>query len=111
MILDACLAAAVYFEALGEPHAGQVAVAHVVLNRVESSKFPDTTCGVMRQRGQFPWVRKRKMYVPAGHPAWKVASDALLGVSVDPTNGSLYFATPVCNGKRAIKIGKHKFCK
>jgi hypothetical protein len=44
-----CLAKAIYFEACGESLAGQVAVAEVILNRVDSSSYPDTVCGVVRQ--------------------------------------------------------------
>lgn len=44
-----CLAKNIYFEARGETIAGQVAVAWVTLNRMESSKFPDTLCGVVYQ--------------------------------------------------------------
>lgn len=43
----------VYGEARGEPYAGQVAVAAVVLNRVKSSSFPNTIAGVIYQRGAF----------------------------------------------------------
>ena len=45
----ACLAEAIYFEARGEPVAGQFAVAEVILNRVDSPKFPNSICGVVRQ--------------------------------------------------------------
>ena len=44
-----CLAEAIYFEARSEPLEGQVAVAEVVLNRVDSSYWPDTICGVVNQ--------------------------------------------------------------
>ena len=44
-----CLAEALYFEARGESIKGQVAVAEVILNRVESNKFPNTVCGVINQ--------------------------------------------------------------
>ncbi len=44
-----CLAQAVYFESRGEPLAGQLAVAEVVLNRVESRAYPRTICGVTTQ--------------------------------------------------------------
>lgn len=44
-----CLRKAIYFEARGEPLAGQVAVAEVILNRVDSPNYPDTVCGVVRQ--------------------------------------------------------------
>jgi hypothetical protein len=44
-----CLAEAIYFEARGETTAGQVAVAEVILNRVDSARYPDTICGVTHQ--------------------------------------------------------------
>lgn len=44
------LARTVYSEARGEPYAGQVAVAAVVLNRVKSSSFPNTIAGVIYQK-------------------------------------------------------------
>ena len=44
-----CLATAIYFEARGEPTRGQLAVAQVVMNRVRSSLYPDTICGVIFQ--------------------------------------------------------------
>ncbi|MGJ3263232.1 MAG: cell wall hydrolase [Salinarimonas sp.] len=44
-----CLEQAVYFEARSEPEEGQAAVAQVVLNRVKSSLYPDTICGVVFQ--------------------------------------------------------------
>jgi len=57
-----CLADAVFHEANGEPLAGQLAVAQVILNRVASGRFADTVCGVIRQPGQFTFAR-------AGHGA------------------------------------------
>lgn len=53
-----CLAGAIYFEARGEPLTGQLAVAEVVINRSQSGRFPATYCGVVRQPGQFSFVRK-----------------------------------------------------
>ncbi len=44
-----CLAQAVYHEARGEPESGQWAVAEVILNRVKSSRYPNTICGVVYQ--------------------------------------------------------------
>mgnify|MGYP006273844445 CR=1 FL=1 len=44
-----CLAEALYFEARGESVKGQVAVAEVILNRVDSGLYPDTVCGVVQQ--------------------------------------------------------------
>jgi spore germination cell wall hydrolase CwlJ-like protein len=45
----ACLAKAIYFEARGEPLAGQQYVARVVLNRVDSAYYPSTICDVVHQ--------------------------------------------------------------
>lgn len=47
------LANLIYCEAGGEPYEGQVAVGSVVINRVLSSKYPDTVVGVIYQSGQF----------------------------------------------------------
>lgn len=50
-----CLARAIYFESRGEPVAGQIAVAQVVLNRVTSRSWPESICGVVyqgKERGQ-----------------------------------------------------------
>jgi hypothetical protein len=44
-----CLAEALYFEARGETVRGQFAVAEVILNRVDSARYPDTVCGVVHQ--------------------------------------------------------------
>lgn len=44
-----CLAEAIYFEARGESTRGQVAVAEVILNRVDSRRYPKTVCGVVKQ--------------------------------------------------------------
>ncbi len=52
-----CLAGAIYFESKGEPLAGQLAVADVILNRTRSGRFPTTICSVVMQPGQFSFVR------------------------------------------------------
>ena len=44
-----CLAEGIYFEARGEPKAGQAAVAQVILNRVRAPSFPGSVCGVVYQ--------------------------------------------------------------
>ena len=44
-----CVAMAVYFEARGEPTAGQIAVAHVIQNRIEDPRYPDNACDVVKQ--------------------------------------------------------------
>ncbi|MGB0412680.1 MAG: cell wall hydrolase [Pikeienuella sp.] len=47
-----CLSYAIYFEARGESIQGQVAVAEVILNRVDSRRYPKTVCGVVKQGAQ-----------------------------------------------------------
>ncbi len=44
-----CMAEAIYFEARGETVEGQYAVAEVILNRVDSPRYPDTVCDVVNQ--------------------------------------------------------------
>ena len=66
-----CLAGAVYFEARGEPLAGQLAVAQVIINRSEDARFPGSYCGVVRQKGQFSFMRGSRMpQIRTGSPAW-----------------------------------------
>ena len=43
------LAACIYGESRGEPYKGQVAVGAVILNRVKSSKFPNSISSVIYQ--------------------------------------------------------------
>ena len=70
-----CLAQAIYFEARGEPLAGQLAVARVIINRAASPHFPDDYCSVVTQRAQFSFVHGG--HIPAarqGSPAWRRAT-------------------------------------
>ena len=46
-----CLRTALYFESRGETLRGQFAVAEVILNRVDSGRYPSTICGVVQQGG------------------------------------------------------------
>lgn len=59
-----CLAAAIYFEARGEPELGQLGVAEVVINRTERPEFPDDVCDVVNQKSdgacQFSYVCSEK---------------------------------------------------
>lgn len=69
-----CLAGAIYFESRGEPLAGQLAVAKVIINRAESSAFPSDYCGVVYQRSQFSFVRGGRMpHIRTTSAAWKRA--------------------------------------
>ena len=69
-----CLAGAVYFEARGEPLAGQLAVAQVIVNRTEDGRFPRSYCGVVRQKGQFSFMRGQEMpQIRDRSAAWECA--------------------------------------
>lgn len=65
MLEALCLAAVLYHEARGEPKQGQLAVAEVVLNRVDHPFYPSTVCSVIKQANQFVHrgpVREKKTY-------------------------------------------------
>ena len=57
-----CLARNIYFEARGEPLAGQYAVAEVTMNRVSSPRYPNSVCEVVHEKH---WDRRRKRHVGA----------------------------------------------
>jgi spore germination cell wall hydrolase CwlJ-like protein len=91
-----CLAGAVYFESRGEPLAGQLAVAQVVINRADSHLFPESYCAVVYQRAQFSFVRGGTMpRIRRGSAAWKrakaVARIAHEGLWESEAADSLYF--------------------
>ena len=56
----ACLAKNIYFEARNQSTAGQIAVSHVVMNRVKSKKYPNTICEVVHQGKTSRWWRETK---------------------------------------------------
>jgi N-acetylmuramoyl-L-alanine amidase len=91
----ACLAEAVYFEARGTTDRGALAVAHVVVNRQESSKFPGTICGVVHDGCQFSYQCDGRPEVLADRTerarAYRAAEAVLAGESSDPTQGALFF--------------------
>ena len=78
-----CVARNIYFEAANQSTIGKLAVGLVVRNRVESSRYPDTICGVVNQRSQFSWVNDGKSDTPKDDWAWKdskkIAKDILDG--------------------------------
>ena len=110
------LARLVYGEARGEPYAGQVAVAAVVLNRVKSSSFPNTIAGVIYQNGAFDVVRDGQINMSPNSTAIKAAQDALNGW--DPSYGAIYYFNPntatnkwIWSRPMTVTIGNHRFCK
>ena len=65
-----CLAQNIYFEAGNQSLIGKLAVGLVVVNRVKSPRYPNTICGVVRQRKQFSWVDDAKSNNPTKDSAW-----------------------------------------
>lgn len=111
------MARAINGEARGEPYEGQVAVGAVILNRVKSSKFPNTISGVIYQSGAFTAVSDGQINVPIkeGSTVLKAARDAMNGW--DPTGGAIYYFNPSTATNKWIwsrphikTIGKHRFC-
>ncbi len=123
-----CLARNIYFEARGEPIAGQHAVAEVTLNRVDSQRFPRTVCDVVYEKR---WDRKRKRYVGAfswteldstARPegiAWQravAAAETVYDNELAPTvHGALFYHANSIEPqwaktkKEVAKIGRHIF--
>ena len=106
----------VYGEARGEPYSGQVAVAAVVLNRVEHSSFPNTVAGVIYQAGAFDVVSDGQINLTPNSIAIKAAQDAINGW--DPSYGAIYYFNPntatnkwIWSRPLTVTIGKHRFCK
>ena len=105
------LANLIFCEARGEPYAGQVAVGAVVMNRVLSSKFPNTVVGVIYQRNQFEPVNNGSLaYALAKNRAtetqYRAADEAMAGVT--NVGNCLFFRTPI-PGLNGISIGNHVF--
>ncbi len=112
------MARAINGEARGEPYEGQVAVGAVILNRVKSSKFPNTIAGVIYEKGAFTAVSDGQINVPIAENStvYKAARDAMNGW--DPTGGAIYYFNPDTATNKWIwsrplikTIGKHRFCR
>jgi N-acetylmuramoyl-L-alanine amidase len=112
-----CLAGAIYFEAKGEPLPGQLAVAEVIINRAESGRFAKSVCAVVKQAGQFSFVRGGRIPAIANNANYRtavaVAQVALRDQWESPAPKALFFhARRVSPGWRMTKvasIGNHVF--
>ena len=113
-----CLATSVYYESKGEPLDGQLAVAQTIVNRTTSGRFPSSVCGVVRQPGQFSFLRNGSMPTPPHESsAWKravaVAMIARDGLWKQIAPAALFFhARRVSPGWGKIKVaslGNHIF--
>jgi len=121
-----CLALNIYWEARSESIPGQIAVAAVTLNRVQSPRFPASVCDVVRQGGeirrhrcQFSWWCDGKKDIPKDADAWRRATTLARLISAgavdDPTDGALWYHADYVQPKWAgakepvAKIGRHIF--
>ncbi len=112
-----CLAGTVYFESRGESLVGQLAVAHVVINRAESGRFPKSLCGVVHQRSQFSFVRGGKMPAIREGAQWNnaiaIAQIARDGSWKNHAPGALFFharyVSPGWRKTRIAQIDNHIF--
>lgn len=107
---------AVYGESRGEPYEGQVAVAAVILNRVQSASFPKTIAGVIYQAGAFTAVADGQINLTPNETAKKAVLDAINGW--DPSGDAIYYFNPdtatsswIWSRPQIKKIGKHIFGK
>lgn len=115
---EECLASAIFYEARSESFEGQLAVAQVILNRVESGRFARSICGVVRQPGQFSFVRGGVIPpVKTNSKDWRealaIARIAQAGLHSSSADNALFFHATHVNPKwrlsRVASIGNHVF--
>ena len=127
-----CLAENIYFESAHEPKQGQIAVAFVTLNRVNSGLFKTDICGVVKQKNrnvcQFSWCCEDKPYRISTEKSLTSTPNLLynrireLAVSVyinyermiDPSNGALFYHADYVNPgwknmQTTAVVGRHIF--
>jgi spore germination cell wall hydrolase CwlJ-like protein len=134
-----CLAMNIYHEARSESLAGQYAVADVVLNRVESNRYPDTICEVVKQsklsewwlenhnkevpvrnKCQFSWYCDGRSDEPTEIDAWHRAQNVAIsiiygkvfrGLTEDATHYHTDYVNPKWNRNMFLvgRIGDHIF--
>lgn len=106
-----CMAQNIYFESANQSFAGRLAVANVVMNRVEDLQFPNSPCDVIyqaktrinwkgnevpiRNQCQFSWYCDGLSDEPVDSATWikslYIADLVLTGVYKDITEGSLWY--------------------
>jgi len=105
-------------ESIGEPYAGKIAVASVVLNRTIDPHFPNTIQEVIFQKNAFSCVKNGNINADANQDCYNAVYDAIRGA--DPTNDALFFYNPTiatCNWMKEtpkinqMTIGHHTFFK
>ena len=115
-----CMALNIYHEGRGEGRKGQVAIAAVTMNRVNSKYYPDTICEVVWQRKQFSWTHTASKYHSVtDQAAWQqsltLARSFLDSEKVSEVgNATHYHAATVqpywaAEDKRVARVGNHLF--
>lgn len=113
-----CLARAVFYESRTESLTGQLTVAEVVINRANSGRFASTICGVVRQRGQFSFVRGGVIPTPpSSSPHWRtsvaIARIAMQDLADGAAPRALFFharrVNPGWRLTRVATVGNHVF--
>lgn len=118
-----CLAENIYYESKSEPNLGQRAVAFVTMNRVHHDKFPNSVCGVVKQKQQFSWryngSTKNKKSALQYATALIIATHIFHNYNniKDITNGAIFFHAKYVSPswkyrmKKTATIGQHIFYK
>ena len=123
-----CLAQNIYFESAHESQKGQIAVGMVTMNRVKSGIFPNTICGVVKQKTQsicqFSWICEGKFDVKSLTHFNSLVYNNIRELAVyvyanhdkieDPSRGALFYHADYVkpgwkNMKYLTTIGHHKF--
>lgn len=105
------MAAMIYREAGAEPWEGKVAVGNVIMNRIKSSRYPNTMLGVLSQPYQFsPWGNPK--YINAlkngVNSTCMQAAEAAMNGTENYIGDLLHFRT-ASSGYTGLIIGSHVF--
>nr|WP_245831946.1 cell wall hydrolase [Oceanobacillus senegalensis] len=114
------MAKLVHAEAKGEPYAGKVAVATVVLNRVDHQEFPNTVRGVIYEKagGHFAFTPVQNGEINNGYTSedMRAVNEAI--AYRGQGNGSIYFYNPqtaksdwIRSREVTVTIGNHRFAR
>ncbi|QHA93713.1 cell wall hydrolase [Bacillus sp. N1-1] len=110
------IAHVVHGESRGEIYKGKVAVASVILNRVQSSAFPGSTYGVIYQQNAFTALNDGQYWLTPDASSYRAAKDAYFGW--DPSGGATYYYNPSgvsdewIYSREVIKtIGQHVYAR
>jgi len=89
-----CLERAMFFESNRKNRDGLIAVGTVVMNRVHSSRYPDTICGVVGQKNQFaPGVLTRPVNLQQLPDVQSAAEAVLNGERHPKLRNAMFFHT------------------